>query len=80
MRKSEVLESRDRRNKTTDHALRLAIESPFTSKWTPRDCFLETIQALSYGKGDDVAKIGMELDGWELGGCPALGEDVGGGY
>ena len=64
-----------RMDKTIDHALRIAVESSFASKWNPRDCFLGTIWGLGFEKGDDVAKIGMELDEWEIGGEPALGDD-----
>ena len=58
--------SRDRINKTIDHASRRAIESPFTSQWTPGDCFLDTIQTLGHKRGDDVAKVQKVLLGSEI--------------
>ena len=58
-----------------DLALCLAFEAPFTSKWNLRDCIQDTIRALGYEKGDDVAKRGMEFGGCEIGSFPALGDD-----
>ena len=58
--------SRDWMDKTVDHALRLDIESPSASKWTPRDCFLDTIWYLGFEKGDDVAKMGWNWTGGEF--------------
>ena len=56
--------SRDWMDKTVDHALRIDLESPFSSKWTP---------SLGFEKGDDVAKMGwMELDVWGIRDYPAL--------
>ena len=46
--------AKDRIDKTIDHAFRRALESPFTSKSTPRECLLETIQAASYETGDGL--------------------------
>ena len=36
-------------------------------------CILGTIRDLRFEVGDDEDKNGMELDGWEIGGCPVLG-------
>ena len=53
--------SLDKIDKTIDHALRRVIESRLTSKWTPRDCFLDTIKAL--GKLEAILLWVMILEG-----------------
>ena len=41
---------------------------------------LDTIRGWGFEVGDNGDKNGNDLDGWEIGGCPALGEDACGYY
>ena len=69
-------DARNETNKTTDNAARAAIEHPFEVRHTPRNCILDTLRDLRFEVDDNDGKTGMEMDGWVVGGCPALGEDA----
>ena len=55
--------------KNNNHALRVAIEHPFVTRWTPRDCDLDTSRDLRFDVEDGEDKFGREMEGWEIGGC-----------
>ena len=45
-----------------------------TSGWTSRNGILDTIRDLGFEVGVDEDRNEKDLDGWEVGGCPVLGE------
>ena len=75
MRNSEGLELRWTGCTKQLTTMRLAIESPSTSKRTPRDCFQDTIRGLGFEVGDTN---GMELDGKLV--AVLLWVEISGGY